>query len=376
MNIKLVKIIGLNIPRLLKKMELKQINVKAIRKASYNEIEIEISSRDYKKLIDLNKNECYNIVVIKNKPKFAFLSVMFSRVGILIGVIVMACFVYNISNKIWDISVAFDEPINGVSEESVLKLLNDSGVSVGKKLTLSARELEKELLKNIDASSMVTVKKNGINLEVFIKAREFKPELSSADIVAEFDGVITEINLVSGILTTNIGEAVTKGQVLISSGTTGDYFAEAIGDVYAKARICGEAIGALETTSVKRTGNKKEITFYELMGKQFGFNESIEEAVQEYSYYEIEEEYCYLFDCFILPLKKVTLTIYELTETKENSSNAELITNLKQQAYNDAIKALPQGAKEEKVSYDVFNEGGLYKVVCIIESTINIAKRQ
>ena len=197
-----------------------------------------------------------------------------------------------------------------------------------------------------------------------------------ANIVSNYNGVITDVNYISGILTVNKGEAVVKGQVLIASGPSGDFYQEAIGTVFAKAKICGEAIGAKQTSSITRSGEFIEVIYYEVLGKCFGKEDVQTRASEAFLNYEIEESSEILFNNFLLPVKKVTAKIYELNETSINKSNAALITELKEKAYNDALNELPQESKVDRVSYDVFNEGELYKVVCTIESTINIGIRK
>ena len=373
MKIKVVKITGLNINKLLNELNKNGFNISEVKRLSYDELHFKISSKEYKKLIDLPLSKCYNISVIEVLPQNKWLNLLVLRCGVLLGILVASFFVYSFSTKIWKINVTMDKEIAGVTNEMVISTLKNCGVEQGYEFNTTTREIERKLTSAIDGCSMAVVERDGINLNVFLKAREYKKELSEANVVAEYSGVITDINLVSGILTVNIGEGVTKGQVLIASGTTGDYFSEAVGDIKAKIIISGQAVGGLETVSVKRSGKTHELSYIEVFGKRY---ECGKQNKIEYAKYETEEQEIVVFKNLLLPIKKVNVTVFELVETKQTITKEELIEKLKQQSYNDAKNSLPPFASEGKTSFDVYEENGLFKVVCNIEVETIISKRQ
>lgn len=375
MKIFVVRVSGFNLNRLIEEISDRGIQVNQIKRESIKELFLEISSKEYKKLIDLKISTCYNINVIEKKSQYPLLEIIVKRFGIILSVIVASYFLVDFSSRIWNIKVDFDKENLAICENDILSYLNEQGVTIGAKLDISTRALEKLLLQSVDESSIVVVQREGICLNIFIKTRELKDELSTSDIVAEYDGVIKEIKLSSGILVTNIGEAVVKGQVLIASGLVGDLYNEAVGEVVAKTRIMGDAIGSINSSSYVRSGNVIEVDYLELFGKKFYMNDSLDEAMLNFAHHEIEVEERLIFNGNLLPIKKCKAKIYELKEEIVTMSNAGLITRLKEQAYQVAIGKLPEGAEQENVSYDVFNDGEYYRVVCNIETTINIGKR-
>jgi hypothetical protein len=54
----------------------------------------------------------------------------------------------------------------------------------------------------------------------------------------------------------------------------------------------------------------------------------------------------------------------------------QLIEELSGSAYKIAKDKLPDGAEELSVSYNITEENSLYRVVCLIETRIDIAKRE
>lgn len=372
---KIVCVRGFNIPKLLKEVDRCNIKLLSIKRAEHKELEFEISSKEYKKLIDLPLFSCYTIISIKNKPTKPFLSALILRSGIIVGSIIACLFLISFCSKIWVININLDEQLVGVTEAEIYEILALSNTQVGSKLISSTRTIEKEILKAIPDASVVIAHKNGINLDIYIKAGQKKQELSKTNIVSNYNGVITDINLVSGKLVVNKGEGVTKGQVLISAGYEGDFYAEAIGELKAKTLVSGCATGATKSQSVKRTGRIMEFYNLELFGKRININYSQEEVDANFKLYEMEEQSSIIFNNFLLPVKKTKIIIYELEETEVVKTQENLIFELKEDAYKDAKNSLPSGAKEEKVTYDVFNQGELIKVICNIETEIVISVR-
>ena len=373
---KTIRIIGLNIDRLIGEMLKNQVEPERLTRVNYDEIIIQISNKQYKKLVDLKILSCYNIIVTESTPTHPLLMSFCKRAGFFVGVLLAVVLLLNINSKIWNINVIIDGEDTEHIKSVVYETLQNKGMTVGSSLNCTTRELEKELLMSIQDSASVIVSKNGINLEITVKMRVKKPELSTGDIVSAYDGKITKIEYSSGILTTNIGEGVSKGQVLIASGKVGDFYAEAVGDIKAKVLISGLAVGSETTEELIRSGNVTEVSAYELFGKTIFFDKSQKEFSSIYQYSDVEREEIFLAKNNCIPIKKVIFKVYELQEKTTIKEKSEVIRELKEQAYKTAQLSLPSGAEELSVSYDVFNDNGYYKVVCNIETEISIGIRQ
>lgn len=371
---KRLKIEGLNITRFLNQLQINNIYPQKIVRLSYNELEIQISNKEYKKLVDIKIASCYNISVIESKPTCPLGVMALKRSGFFVGLLASMVLLISATQCVWNIEISVAGEDNASTEAVALEALKEVGVTMGSKLELSPREIERILVSKCPDCSSVVVKRRGINLEIVIKPRVLEPTLSGSDIVSKYDGKITEINYSSGILTVNIGEGVSKGQVLIASGKVGDYYSEAMGEIRAKVLISGEAIGSIKTEKFIRTGQVVEVNGYQLFGKTYYFDKNLRED-NIFANYEVEKREVFLSKNMGLPLKKVTFSVFELVSSEENREAATVVAELKTQAYKVAKASLPMGAVEMGVSYDVFNDNGFYKVVCNIETEIEIGMR-
>lgn len=372
---KRLKIEGLNITRFLNQLHLNNIYPQKVVRHSYQELEIQISNKEYKKLVDIKMASCYNISVIESKPTFVLGAIVVKRLGFFVGLLASMAMLFSATQCVWDIEVSVIGESDGSIEKTALEIIREAGIETGEKLELTPREIERMLVSKLPDSSSVVVKKRGINLEIAITPRVYEPSLIGSDIVSKYDGKITAIKYGSGILTVNIGEGVAKGQVLIASGEVGDYFSEAMGEISAKVLISGEAVGSIKTEKYVRTGKVVEVKCYQLFGKTYYFDRNKKED-NIFPNYEVEKNEVFLSKNSGLPIKKVTFKVFELMACEETQDAEKLVAELKIQAYKVAQQNLPVGAVEQGVSYDVFNDNGYYKVVCNIETEIEIGMRK
>ena len=371
----IVSIKGLNLDKLLQKMQEKKICPSKVKRMSHDEIIIEISFKQYKNLIALNLSSCYNISVINKDVRFSRLAIVFMRFGLVIGFLLSFVIVCNLSSKIWQINVVVDGNNSVAITDYVKQELKNIGIIEGSSNKISTRQIEKQLLLGIDESAAVVVERNGVELNVFVKEQQPKPSLIGGNIVAQYDGVITQINYTSGILNVNIGESVCKGQDLIITGTVGDCYNEAKGEIVAKVRISGDAVGSVRTESVYRTGNYIDLVGFSLLGNVYYADNALETVEQSYDLYETQQCEVLISKFNVLPIKKIITRYYELKKETITMDSSEIISQLKSQAYCNAKNNLPTGAKELGISYDIFRNGDCYRVVCNIETEINIGIR-
>lgn len=369
-----VSIKGYNLDRFLNNILSIGIKPRKIKRIDYDELLIEISDKDYKNLLEKKFASCYNISILKSRSKLSTLFSIIKRFGLVAGVALIAIVMFVSSNKLDQITINVNGENTGEIKSKTEQLLKDYDVVVGKPIKVSYRDLENLLVAKLEDSARVLVKKNGNELIIDITQLVEKPELEHSNIVSAFDGKITEIKHSSGVLKVNIGEGVVKGQVLIESGYTGDFFAEARGEIYAKVAISGTAVGSTKTDTVRRTGRVTTVTAFEIFGRQIGLKNDCD-FKDIYSSYEIEKEEIFVAKNMILPIKLIKYHVYELESMQTEISEEILIEDLKIKAYNIAKQSFPSGASEGDVIYNVFKDNECYKVVCNIETEISIGER-
>ena len=155
--------------------------------------------------------------------------------AILLTVFVYAAF----SGVVWEIRV---DGVDSVSRESVIEELRDAGFGVGTRFSsVDVGKIENEVLKNSDTVSWIGINRRGVVAYVSV-IEKINPDNAGvrdgyANIVAAFDGVIEELTVKSGYAAVKVGEAVKRGDLLISGvipESAGGGFVYAEGSVYAR----------------------------------------------------------------------------------------------------------------------------------------------
>ena len=370
-----LSLVGLNLNRIFNGLVEKGVVFEKIVQQSYNSMVICVSAKQLK----IVKEECLKnnveVVVLKDKSFRSFFLMLAKRSGFILGAVLTIVTMCILSSKLLKINVKIDG--SSIKNEDVLNVIYEENINVGSAMSgINAKEIENLIVSKLPSSSVVVVNKNGVVLDIYIKEIVLPNELESGDIVAGYDGVIEEIKLVSGSLEVNIGDAVCKGQTLIKETNVGDYYVEARGSIIAKVLISGDAVGSLEQVRAKRSGKFVEYSYLECFGikKQIGkLSES--DAKSTYDNYECEITEKYICKNNLLPIKKIVVRYYEICEECVILTVEELQNSLKEQSLKNARANLAIGAKELSVSYNVIEESGLVKVVCNIETKIDIACR-
>lgn len=370
-----VKIRGYNLDRFIDNLFKSGIIPKKMSRLAYDELIIEISDKEYKNLLVKNFISCYNIDVISSKSRLALFFSVIQRSGLVFGLLVALFMMSVSSNIISNITIS----VNGENKEELKnqaqQILAENDIVAGTKLDYSFHELENLLLSRLDSSARVLVKKNGNELIISINEIVLEPEPEHTNIVALYDGRITQINHSSGTLKVNVGEGVVKGQLLIESGFVGDFFTEAKGEIIAKVVISGSAVGSTKQMSVKRTGNVTTLKGFEIFNKTIALDNKVSfDGI--YSSYEIEKEEIFIAKNMLVPVKLIRYNLYELVSVEQEVDYNSMLEDLKNKAYQMAENNLPEGADVGNVSFDVIDNNGYITVVCNIDTEISIGERR
>ncbi len=170
--------------------------------------------------------------------------------GILLGVFI---FVW-CSGAVWDVRIS-DESLYG---EETLCALSELGLYSGARWgQIDKDALEAELLLSSDDISWVNVNRRGTVAYVTLgKKNSFEKEddgLTYSNVVAGEDAVIEEINVRSGYAVVKAGDAVKKGDVLISGIIPGELGG---GFVRAEGSVVGRVYGKVSATALESREEK------------------------------------------------------------------------------------------------------------------------
>lgn len=163
------------------------------------------------------------------------------RPVLLIGCVLMLVLTLYLPTRVLFVTVSGNERI---PTRQILEAAGESGISFG----TARREIRSEKVKNRLLSALPELKWVGVNTTgcvAKISVRERTPLVTEDDltpinnIVASYDGVIRQMTVISGNPVCRVGQAVTKGQLLVSGYSNCGrciYWTRADAQIYAQTR--------------------------------------------------------------------------------------------------------------------------------------------
>lgn len=141
------------------------------------------------------------------------------RIGFAVGVVFFVVSLYILSTFIWNIEVVGNEAL---TDKEILCALEELGLKEGvKRSSLDQEQLRTRLALKIDKIAWASVNIEGVKATVNIS--ESKPPKKEpqepCNLVADFDGVVTAIEVTDGTVKTAVGKTVQKGELLVSGIT-------------------------------------------------------------------------------------------------------------------------------------------------------------
>ena len=195
------------------------------------------------------------------------------RYGMIAGAALFVLLLTLFSRLIMVIEVEGNET---VSDSAILAELQNHGFGVGSYGPgVDVRDLANEMLLDMEELSFLTVDITGIRARVIVRETEPVPEIEDdtkyADIAAATDGFVVDMNVIAGRPAVEEGQAVLKGDVLISSllfnersDGSGEIFStqqvRAKGQVWA---VTERTLAASTPLSALRTGGDGESSNYD-----------------------------------------------------------------------------------------------------------------
>lgn len=314
-----IKVKGLNQERALNNIS-KKVKIFNFKREDEKNSQFEVELKDTKEIKKLIENQGLEIVSISHRGFFYNLKKALLRYGIIAGIIISLIFYLVQFNLVLKIEVWGGESAECQEVKSFVK----DNMNSNFKSNISTDNLEIMIRNNFDFVSSVSVAIVGQSLIINLNPAVLPDEMGDdfQPIVSEYDGMITEINLIQGTLYVNEGDIVQKGDVLVLPYTT-----DADGTVYQvqpKAEIYANVWISASTTHYDyriestRTGNL--FTNVEvLLGDLVIYSNTHDVSYEEYEVENYTED---LTKNLILPLKLRKTTYYEI-ETNEIISNFE-----------------------------------------------------
>ena len=250
------------------------------------------------------------------------------------GLIFCGIFLYYLSGFVWNIE------INGnsyLSDETVLDFLKEEGCCFGASIReISCEELEESLRSKYDEVIWTSIQIFGTKMTVDIQenllpAEQYeKNEDTIYDIVAQKDGVISEMITRSGTPLTVPGTEVAAGDVLVSARVVvenddGDIkkilYHSADADIVARVTYSYEDVFDAAYVASKPTANSK-VTYQLILGETGFSNPFFHNPYEEY-YVTTETSQLHVTDNFYLPVFLAKSTYQEVQKTDQTYDMAQ-----------------------------------------------------
>ena len=265
---------------------------------------------------------------------------------------------------VWEIRVSGNE---SVSAGEILRVLDDCGVSVGSRwLDYSDAEIRSRVLLEIPELSWLSINVSGSRAEVVVRERKEKPELADettpGNVIAEKDGVITQLCVYSGTPMVSVGQIVRKGDVLVSGVTEsiagGTRLVHADADITAQTWYKLRAELPAEQTKKQHTGRKMTRYAMILGGERINFYRNSGNPDGSCDKLTIETRLA-IDGVFTLPLSLIR-EVYIDYETVSGSPDADSI----RQTLEDALlrqltQQLGKDAAVQSTEYELEERGNM-----------------
>ncbi len=175
----------------------------------------------YKRLRPCAKTSSMKIRIIK-KAGLPFLIHKYTkRTGMIVGFVMMFTALFFLSGRVWLVEVSGNEAL---SDRAVIEAFEESGLHIGSKISrLERTEIENGAMLVLGDVSWASYNVNGCSVELSVRERKHVPDIEThsgtANVVASKDGQIVLLEAYRGTASVKCGEAVTKGDLLVSGIT-------------------------------------------------------------------------------------------------------------------------------------------------------------
>ena len=175
-----------------------------------------ISIRDFKTLRTLLRGKGIRVHISKKTGIPFIVNRYKKRYGIAVAAVMFFVIITFLSGFIWNINVAGNDLIE---DAEILKACEKIGIHEGiRSKSIDAWDKRIDLQLEVDGLSWVAINIEGCQMTIDVREENTpqKDNKSPCNLVAEYDGVIKKIESTSGDNCVAVGDAVTKGDLLVS----------------------------------------------------------------------------------------------------------------------------------------------------------------
>lgn len=366
-NKTIFKIKGLNQERSFNNIS-KTVSIYNIKKEDDGTSQFEVDYKDAKKTKKFLEQQGFQILSVTNHGILFKFKNLFTRYGIVAGLIFCLLFYLLQYNFILQVKV-LGEPseIQSLIKEYVVDNLNSNF-----KYNIDTKEIENSIKAEFDQVSSVSVAIYGQTLLINYNPSTIPEEMRGEfdPIVSEYDGMITDIELVSGTLNVKVGDIVQKGDVLVYP-----YIIDTDGEtrqVTPSAKITANVWFSETIThydyrlETKHTG-KKIVSSFVKLGDLVIYSHDKENNFQEY---EVESYSQPLTKNLLLPFTLEKIVYYQTQTDEIIEPFEEVREEVIEKAREKTLIFLDKNAIIINENYIIKDAGSVHNVIYTITTSI------
>ncbi len=233
-------------------------------KKDQDSMNFKIRSNGYEALKSLANEHSYDLEVIDQKGLPFMKSALKRRIAFLGGAAGFIVALYILSSFVWFVTVSGNDKVD---EQTILRTAAQYGVYKGApKYNFSRVKVEEAILRDIKQLTYIKIEIRGVKADIQVVEKILPGDeiTGPCHLLAKKDGVIEEILVLEGQAQVREGDAVAKGDVLIS------------GIVIPEPNpfMSGEAVQELNPYLVRARGTVKARVWYEGYGECILYQES------------------------------------------------------------------------------------------------------
>lgn len=299
------------------------------------------------------------------------------RYGMMAGAAVGLFFIFLSTFYVWSVKIIGNETI---ADHEIAALLRESGFGEGSCLTkINLDRIRSGFLERNPEISFLSINLKGTVANVEVHERDM-PRLRidtkrPYNLIADHDGQILSLEVVNGETVVKAGEAVMKGQLLVSgivdSNIVGYRIVHAEGKVFARTYRTAAFSIPLIHTEKRYTGEEAFSRRFRVLGRYFGWMAA--PGFDNYDVITVEEPLTVLGAELPIHIEKTLYAEYDegtrpLRENEARNRVYDLYHSWRDTVYDHAV------ILNERIEYE-FDEQTV-RLVCEVEAIENIAVEQ